>query len=57
MISKDLIKVLRKERKATICIKINGIVYPVDNVEFSYTSDDQIFISLEPKDIAGNLTK
>ena len=55
MLSKELIKICRKERKATICIKIKGVLYPIDNVEFSYSNDGNIYITLEPDDSLGNI--
>jgi len=51
MTSKELIKILKKDKKAIVCVKINGVFYPINIVEFSVTSDAESYVTITPRDI------
>ena len=48
MKSKELIKILKRDRKATVVVSINNVLYPINDINFIYSSDGQSFVSIVP---------
>jgi len=48
MKSKELIKILKKDKKASIVVSWKGVLYPIEDINFIYSNDGNSYISIIP---------